>query len=626
MNEKVFTPITLGNVTIKNRIVLPSMCVCFAEDDGTIGPSMIEYIRERAGGGIGLIIIGGSPHGNPGPDRPALSDDTFLPGWKQMAGVVHEYGAKLFCQLHPDAFQAGLGEYERPSEYSTEEIRALIKSYADCALRAQKAGVDGVEIHGAHAHEVAQFMSPYYNDRTDDYGGGYRGRAKFSQEIVRAIKDTCGKDYPLIFRISGDERVEGGRKIKETVKISQLIIEAGADAIHVSTGMPESQWYCTAPMDVPECFNLDNAAAVVKKAVDVPVIAVGRFVHLEQAEKAIQEGKVDMVAMARANLCDANLINKMQGKDDLPVRSCIGCNQGCRDVARYRRIRCMQNARLGRETSLNFEKVSPERQKIKIMIVGAGPAGLEAAVDLTERGFKPVVFEKDDKAGGLINLAMLSPCKASMGNITAYRLGYLQKKNIDIHLNQKVDLAAITEEKPDVLILATGSSALMPDIPGTCGNNVFSGDMVLMGTKVPGKRVALIGGGLIGCEVAEYLVTQEKEVVIFEMADDIAKDLNPDRRYFTLKRMSKAGIKVNLLTRVSAIRLPELDVFSKGYLQTFTGFDAVVTAVGRKSVNELAAQIADNIPEIKVFLIGDADTPGLALDAISQAAEVAANL
>ncbi len=626
MDQKIFTPITLGNVTIKNRIMFSSMCVYFSEEDGRIGDCMLEYVRERAKGGVGLIVIPGSPHGKAGPGRPALSDEKYIPGWKKMADAVHEYGAKLFCQLHPAAMQAGRGhKVEFPSEYSLDTIEALIASYAECARKCKIAGVDGVEIHGAHAHEVAQFMSPHYNDRTDEYGGSVEKRAKFSQDIVRAIKAACGPEYPLIFRISGDEHVKGGRTIEETVQVAKLLVEAGADAIHVSCGMPESESYISAPMDIPDCFNADDAA-VVKKAVGVPVVAVNRIVDLAEAEKILQEGKADMVAMARAHLADPELINKAQGKNDLPVRRCVGCNQGCRDAINYRKICCMQNPRLGRESVLNFEKVSADRQGTKIMIVGAGPAGLEAACDLAERGFKPVVFEQSDVAGGLVNLAAIPPHKTNMKSIVSYRVGVLEKRGIEIRYNQKVDLDLIKKEKPDVLILATGSTPAIPPIPGVNSKNVFTGDDVLKGAKVPGKKIALLGGGLISCETAEYLVEQGKEVIIFEMIDGLAKALNPSRRQFMLERMSKAGVDVNLLTRVKEIRLPELDIFVQDYPETIGGFDAVVVAAGRKAENGLEAQVKESFPDMKVLTIGDAVKPGLALDAIYQGAQAAASL
>ena len=382
----ILDPVQIGSVTLKNRVVFPSMCVFFCDAEGCINDTMTEYIRERAEGGVGLIIVPGSPHGKPGPGRPALSHNGYIPGWARLAQVVHRYGAKLFCQLHPAKFQAGRGEaIEDINDFTPQYIRSLIQSYADCALRARQAGVDGVEIHGAHAHEVAQFMSPFYNRRTDDYGGSTINRARFAAEIIRGIKATAGADYPLIFRISGDELVEGGRHVDETAEIARLLEEAGADAIHVSCGMPESEYAISAPMDVEDLFNVDSAARV-KAAVSVPVIAVDRITTMEQADAVVQSGKADLAAMARANLADPELVAKHEGRVPGPVRRCVGCNQGCRDAVAYKKIRCMQNPRLGFEATLILPPATGEEAGRSILIAGAGPAGLEAAYQLVRRG------------------------------------------------------------------------------------------------------------------------------------------------------------------------------------------------------------------------------------------------
>ncbi len=261
MTEKLFTPITIGNVTIKNRVIQPSMCVFFAEEEGSIGDAYLAYVDERVRGGVGMIIIPGSPHGKVGPGRPAMSDDKYLPGWKKLVETVHQYGAKLFCQLHPANLQAGRGfKIEMPADYTVEEIKAIVASYAACAERCKRVGVDGVEIHGAHAHEVAQFMSPLYNTRTDEYGGSLENRARFPMEIVKAIKEACGKEYPLIFRMSGDEGIEGGRRIQESAEIAKLVESVGADAIHVSRSMPESAEYASAPMSTAEVWRTASAS------------------------------------------------------------------------------------------------------------------------------------------------------------------------------------------------------------------------------------------------------------------------------------------------------------------------------------------------------------------------------
>lgn len=294
----VFTPIRLGSVELKNRIVFPSMCTHFCNPEGYVNDILTAYVRERAEGGIGLIIIPGSPHGKPGTARPAISDNSYIPGWAKLADEVHKCGARLFCQLHPASFQAGRGyKIDDINDFTPEYIQELIGSYAAGAVRCRLAGVDGVELHGAHAHEIAQFMSPHYNHRTDEYGGSTEKRARFAMDVIKGIKAAVGDDFPLIFRISGDERVPGGRGIDETVEIARLLEAAGADAIHVSCGMPESDEWISAPMDVEDTFNAVNAEKV-KAAVTIPVIAVNRITNIEEANQVLERGQADMVAMA----------------------------------------------------------------------------------------------------------------------------------------------------------------------------------------------------------------------------------------------------------------------------------------------------------------------------------------
>lgn len=623
----VFTPVKIGNVELKNRIIFSSMCVHFCDPNGNINDVLTAYVRERAEGGVGAVIMPGSPHGKPSVGRPAISDNSYIDGWRKLADMVHSYGGRLFCQLHPAAFQAGRGyAIDDMNDFTPEYIHDLIESYADGAVRARKAGVDGVEIHGAHAHEVAQFMSPFYNKRTDEYGGSTEKRARFASEIIQRIKAKAGADYPLIFRISGDEHVEGGRRIEETVEICKILEKAGADAFHVSCGMPESEYMISAPMDVEDMFNADNAAKV-KAAVSVPVVAVNRITNIDEANQVLASGKADLVAMARANLADPYMIAKTLNKDLGPIRPCVGCNQGCRDAVKYKKIRCMQNPRLGFETVLNFVPADEEEKKQKIMIVGAGPAGLETAYDLALRGFKPEIYEKSDRPGGLVNYAAMPPRKGRLFEIINFRVKALDWLGIPIHYNAEVTADFIQEQKPDVLIVATGSSAFKPPIPGINSDNVYTGDEVLSGEKkLSGKHIVVLGGGLVGCETADYLADQGYEVEIIEMNEAIGEALNLSRKHFMFKSLSELGVKAYIKTKVLNISLPEVFVSSNGYDFPIRNVDGVVVAAGRKPIDVLSKTVKERLPECRVYVIGDANLGGFAIDAIADGARCAAKV
>ena len=623
---KVLTPFKIRNLELKNRIIFPSVCTFFAGEDGSIDEQMFEFIRARAAGGVAAVTIGGSPHGKPGCGRPAISDDSFKDRWRETADMVHSYGAKLFCQLHPSKIQAGRGAQVKPiGEYDHDLIHTLVESYANGAKRCMESGVDAVEIHGGHAHEVAQFMSPYYNKRTDEYGGDWRGRVRFSVEIVRAIKEKCGEEFPLIFCISGSEMIEEGRDIHETAKMAQELVKAGADVIHVSCGMPVSDQYSCAPMDVEDCFNVENAA-IVKRAVDVPVIAVDRIVTVEEAEEVLQSGQADLVAMARSLLADPELINKYMGINKEPPCLCLGCDQGCRDDKRYRAIRCLQNPILGREATLHYTEASEALKAKKILIIGAGPAGLEAACVLARRGIKPVIADAAKQPGGLMHISAEPPFKSNMKRVTDYRTAFLAQNGIDIRTGVNVDAAYIRSEKPDIIIAATGSKPAVPPIKGIDGKNIYIADDVLNGQEVAGSHIAVLGAGLVGAETAEYLAERGKTVEIFDFIEDIAPTFNKARRWFLLKRINEHGIKKHMNSKIVEIALPDITFDTAGKIETIGGFDAMVVAAGRKVNDELAKVIRNEFPKIELHVVGDAVKADTAIEAITDAALTAASL
>ncbi len=618
----VLTPFKIRNLELKNRIIFPSVCTFFAGEDGSINDQMFAFIRARAAGGAAAVTVGGSPHGKPGCGRPAISDEKFMARWQETADMVHSCGAKLFCQLHPAKIQAGRGTEVKPiSEYDHDLIHQLVESYAAGAQRCMDHGVDAVEIHGGHAHEVAQFMSPYYNTRTDGYGRDWKRRVRFSVEIVRRIKEVSGQDFPLIFCISGSEMTGDGRDIYETALMAQELVKAGADVIHVSCGMPMSDHYSCAPMDVPDCFNVENAY-IVREAVDVPIVAVDKIATMEEANEVMENGSADLVAMARPLLADPELVNKYAGANPEPPLLL----PGCRDGRRYKAIRCTQNPMLGREASLHYPPAPAELKKKKILIAGAGPAGLEAACVLARRGLKPVVMDEKPQPGGLIGIAPVPPLKGNMNRITEYRTALLQQMGIEIRLNVHVDEEILRAEKPDIVFAATGSRSAVPSVKGAGGSNVFLADDVLGGREVPGQHVALLGAGLVGAETAEYLAGQGKDVEIFDSIHELVPDLNKARRWFQIKRIQECGIRQHMDSKIVEIALPDISYETGGKVETLGGFDAVVLAAGRRSNNEFAAMVRQSFPEVELHEIGDAETADTSLEAIAGAAMAAAAL
>ncbi len=620
----LFTPIKIGAAVIKNRFVFPAMCTHYSDDKGSMTPRIQEFIRTRAQGGVGLIILPGTPYGPGSKGRPAISDDSHISSWQNIKKIVSEQGASLFCQLHPSKiYDAGGKRIEMPEEFTVEQIGKLIQLYAEGAARARKAGLDGVEIPASHKHEIAKFLSPFYNRRTDGYGGDLEGRSRYAREMIRAIKKAAGSDFPVIFRLSVAELVTGGREVAESAQLARLLEEAGADAIHADIGSPGASQWVTAPMEVMPGFTI-HLVSQIKRAVSIPVIAVGRINDPCLAARIVNEGSADLVTMGRALLVDPDLPRKAQeGKLNL-IRPCIACDQGCRAADVKQGIFCLQNPLAGREGTLHFSPVSPGNRK-KILIVGAGPAGLEAACILSERGHDVKVYEQESQAGGKLTLAARPPHKETMLEVIRYRLNRLQRAGVEVNLNSPVDLKTVETVKPDVVIIATGSSPTLPDFP-LQGKAIYSADEILSGELPAGSRILVLGGGMVGCEIADYLAEKGLQVDIVEQLPDLAGTLNKPRRHFLLERLKKNNVGITLGAKIVEVNLPKVTLDIEDRRSVRGDYDAVVYALGRKPDTELKTRIAECFPSLKLFAVGDAQSPRTALEAINEAALISAEI
>jgi len=624
MSEKdrikaVFSSVNIGKTKIKNRLVFPSMCLFYSDDMGSVTEQIKAFFKARAQGGVGMFILPGTPYGKPSKGRPAISDDHYIRQWHELKTIALTFGMRLFCQLHPSKIQAGRGkETLKPEDYSPADIAKIIQAYAAGALRAKKAGLDGVEVHAAHAHEVAQFLSPYYNHRDDAYGGDLIGRSRFAVEIIQAIKKLAGNDFPVIFRFGVDEYIPGGRKLNESIDLARLLEKAGADALHTDVGTPYSEHLICPPMDVEPGFSV-YMTSEVKKAVAIPVIAAGRINDINLAAQVIQEGSADLVTMGRALLADPDLPAKSkQGRLD-DVCRCIGCNQGCRAaLSQGTGVTCLQNPRTGREWTPEVMPVTESEIKT-VLIAGAGPGGLEAARVLSNRGHRVKLYERKNKAGGTFLLASKPPYKSSAYEAIRYRLHCLQKRNVEIRYNQEVDLSLIENDRPDVVIVATGSVPLYPTFPMR-GQALYSPDEVISGIRPEGKRVLVLGGGIVGCEVADYLADRGYQIHLVEQFTTLAAGYHKSRRYYLLERLEKNKVRFTMGAKILEVALPRIILEIDGREEILEGYDAVVYAIGRQANNELSRRLRESSLPLKVYTIGDAVSPRSALEAIQEAA------
>ncbi|MDF2566643.1 MAG: NADH:flavin oxidoreductase/NADH oxidase [Oscillospiraceae bacterium] len=642
MFNRIFQKGQIGNAELNNRLIMPAMGSSHGEADGKVGEELIEYYAARAKGGFGLIItefVCVDPVGKALPGQLMIHSDEYIDGFKRLAQRIHEDGSKIFMQIQhsgrqtvsyftgtlpvaPSPIPCPVNR-ELPRELTCDEIYDIVGKFGDAALRAKTAGFDGVEIHGAHGYLVAQFLSSYSNKRSDEFGGDIKGRTKFAVELIKNIKEKCGEDFPLIFRISGDERVENGRKIEETVIITKILEQAGADAIHVSTGVYASMPYMVPPANVPNGFNLE-AASAVKAEVNIPVIAVGRITEPLMAEEVVSNGIADFVALGRASIADPEFPNKAkEGRMD-EISPCVGCITRCNGAPGVdpddHGVSCMINPFSGHERILKITKADSPKN---IVIVGGGLGGLEAAWISAARGHKVTLFERGNKLGGQVIPGSVPPYKHELTKAIRYYTKMCEKYGADIQMGTEADVDKITALNPDEVILATGANPVAPAIPNE-GIPVVQAVDVLNGKVMPGKKVLIVGGGLVGVETAEHLLMLNCQATVVEMLDKAGMELHPSIQYFIFKSLKKGGVDIYTNTKVEKFTKDGAVCSSPTGEVAFTGYDMAILAIGSTSYNPLETALKGKVKSI--HLIGDAVKPRRIVDAVEEACRLAVKL
>jgi 2,4-dienoyl-CoA reductase-like NADH-dependent reductase (Old Yellow Enzyme family)/thioredoxin reductase len=631
MLKNIFSSIEIGRVRIPNRLVVPAMVTNYCNGDGTATEKYVAYHEAKARGGWGLIITEDyavDPKGKGFSNVPGLWNDGQIESHSTLTKRIHDIGGKIFAQIYHAGRQTGrvlIGcqpvapspiacprLQEIPHELTVSEVRKIVEEFGDCALRARKAGFDGIEIHGAHGYLIAQFMSPYSNKRIDEYGGNLLNRLRFPLEIVSNIRLKAGSDFPTIFRISGDEMVPGGRTIEDTKAVASVLEEAGVDALHISAGVYGSAYAITPPSAIRHGWITDHAEEV-KKVVDIPVITVGRINDPLLAETIIAGKKADLVAMGRASLADPELPKKAAAGRFADINRCIACLQGCIGmISRGQPATCLVNPALGKEEL----RIRPADLKKKIFIAGAGPAGMEAAMVAAKRGHEVHLFEKADRLGGQLYTASIPPSKGEIAGFIAWQKKQLEDNHVSIHLNTELSEGIVNEQKPDVVVVATGSTPASPHLPGVERENVVTAQEVLEGKKDVGLRVAVIGGGMVGSETASHLANHGKEVTIVEMLPEIAADVNARSRPFLLKDLAEHHVKLFLNSTVKEVFADGLIIGRDGREEKIGPFDTVILAVGVEPCNDLRSKLEGKVA--RLITIGDALSPRKALEAIGE--------
>lgn len=632
----------IGTMEMENRIAMAPMSLGYESEDGKMNEKLTQYWEARAKGGAGLIIVDAVTVDKSAPylgNTLGLFDDDQVPSFKEFVDKIHSYGTKVIPQIThpgpesisgffgvppvgPSTYPNSLGLMVR--ELSIAEIQEIIEKYGDAAKRAREAGCDGIELHCAHAYMLAgAFLSPLRNKRTDIYGGDLDNRARFVLEVIRNIKLKAGENFPIVLRISGSEVLPEGNDLEDMLYLVPKLIEAGIDAFEVSGGTQyELPWRIIPCHSEKAGVNVHEAAAI-KKVSTVPVLIVGKINDARQAEHILENGYADAVVMGRALLSDPELPNKSKKGKFEDIAPCAGCGLGCIGEQSSRKpASCVINPALGREKEM---EIIPTDQKKKVVVVGGGVAGLEAARVAAIRGHEVVLLEKQGKLGGQLNLAAIPPFKQDVSKWAVYLSTQVYKEGVEVRLNTEATEELIESLYPDVVLIASGAKPSTPPIKGIDNEKVNVGwDILTNKTYIPSGNVVVIGGGMVGCEVAETLLHNARgkmTVTIVEALEDIAMDDIPNNKIPMLNRLMANGVELHTSSTVKEITSEEVIIERNGTQESLQGFDHILLACGAKSVDTLSENLKNKIPQ--VHIIGDAKSPQKALEAIREGFEIA---
>ena len=631
----LFKPGYMGKLRIKNRIVMLPMARQFQGVNGEVTQKTIDYFEERAKGGAGLIIVGSSrvfPPGHQffGPTSLNLSDVRYLPGHCELVQAVHAHGAEVGIQFGhvggqtlrqpvaasdvPQFFCDGT-PYPKPRPLTRSEIYDVIDLFAKGALMARTAGYDMVEIHGAHDYLFGSFMSPKLNRRTDEFGGSLENRMRFVVETVKQIKRVAGSDFPVCVRISADDYVEGSITIDESPKMAKILEEAGVDVISASAGAHETQHLSNDITRMEEGFKRPLWEAI-KKAVSIPAIAGGGNRNPDKCEAILADGIADFVGLARALIADPEWPRKaMEGRVD-DIRRCLSCGECLYKLGGtfIYPLACSVNAAFGRERG--WSEVTPAPVRKKVVMVGGGVAGMEAARIASLRGHRVTLYEKENGLGGQLLLAASPPGKQKLLWLRDYLVTQLEKQAVEVKLSVEVTPELLEREQADVLVIATGAKPWVPDTPGIEAEAVVGAWHVLKGeVEIKNKKIVILGGGEVGCETAEFLAQKGNGVTVIEMLPLAASDMEPTNRRGLLDSLKE--LKVRLLTnlKVEEIITGGVKVVNteSGEVQTIEA-EAIVLALGSQPERDLADRLEKE--GIDFYTIGDCQEPGRIKEAI----------
>lgn len=632
----LFEPIQIGKTTVKNRIFMPPLSTNLA-DKGYVTDALVEHYSNRARGGVGLIVTEVTtvePTYTYLPGDMSIYDDSYIPGWKKLVDAVHKYDTKILSQLFHPAYMAfpvpgtpqliapsNVGPYyakSAPRAVTVEELHVLVRQFGEAALRFKKAGGDGVEIQCAHAHGLlGGFLTPLYNKRTDEYGGDINGRLRLTLEVIREVRKQCGDDFIIDVRISGDEYSEGGLTLNDMIYVSKQLEKEGVDFLHVSGGNTIKRG---SSMPAPGTSPAPHAHASeeIRKHVHIPVATVARINEPWVAEELIADGKADICMIGRANLCDSEFANKArEGRTD-DIRPCIGCGRCLTGIMFGKPIACTVNP------SVETNDIDEADVKKKVLVIGGGPAGMEAAYVAKKRGHEVVLCEKEKELGGLLRLAAVPISKQELCKVIKFMARRLNNEGIDVRTGCEVTPQMLADEFKDYEIICSTGAKPKEIEAFKQFKQTMTADDILSGRKFPGRKIVILGGGSVGCETADYLAPlindlfpANRDVTVIEMTGSLMTGEGGAAKSRLTQRLMSKGVKLLLNAQVKKVDESTITYEQDGEEHTIKDADTLVFAVGYTPTK---------VEYENAHYIGDCGKVGNLKDAISEAYQLAKSL
>ncbi|MHA1278684.1 MAG: oxidoreductase [Candidatus Helarchaeota archaeon] len=655
--RKLFTPIKINKLEIKNRILMPAMHMNYTGSHGEITDKFIAFYEERARGGCGLIIVGGANFTKTSgcmPNMINLMDESNFPNVKKFADTIRTAGAKSAIQLlhagrygywgqayAPSSVKSGIksASIGPPKELTIAQIEEIIEDYAQAALVLKKNGVDAIEICGNTGYLPAQFISKFTNRRTDKYGGkNITDRMTFNVELLQRMRDVVGPDYPIIYRMPVDDLLPESTTFKDYAIVAPYLAEAGADLLHCAGGFHESK-VPQLTMGVPHAFTA-VLAGQIKKAVNIPVALSHRIHDAEIMEKILIAGLVDMVGVGRPLICDPEMPNKLREAKIDEIRWCVACNNCFDSVFQMQPVHCFQNVRAGKELKY---KITPTDTPKKVVIIGGGVGGMEAARVLRLRGHQVILFEKNSYLGGDLYIAGKPPGREELMRSLDYLITQMIKLEVDIRMNTEATSEMILKENPDAVIVASGNVPIIPPIPGIDLKNVVLAKDVLLDKVDVGEKVVIIGGGATGTETALYIARLNtlpaenamflvqhgvlsledafdkwrygKKVTVLDMLPKMGTNIGQTTRWTILKDLAWRGVDMIPNATVEKITKNSV-IYRVGDETKSISCDTVVIATGAKANDTLYKELKGKVKDVRI--IGDAKRPRKAIEALEE--------